>query len=739
MHARYLSGNSIGSLCRIFNIEKTGWIQEDLNNKPTFFFEIWPLPAGDNTVFVEICSLPLPKAGHNRPCADTFVSVPKQLYGTDPNVSVAPSEWTTSIQFRNYSCGGVDVNFVLAPKNYGFKLYEVRLVNIEETKIVDSKEVHTLNERGSVHGVSFNDVPNGKYYIWVQPRDLPQDRQVSGRCVCKNTYDVCMNNCLITETVVPVTIQECPGTTPVEKGTTTVGRRTTTVGRTTPVGSRPSGAVMIASIIIGLSGILFGILVLVVVCSRMNRRRTLKFSSCNQGSEGQDGTNNSSSFETKGQTLKNFSPVDEDNLLTRKKRVLILFSEEHPKHTKVVLNFANFLQAACYCDVILDWWCRREIFSEGKTAWLSKNIEKAECVLVVSSEGAYRRFNAHLQGRSFDSLGNSSPLSDMFMHGLSMLRQRYFTEHNYSKYINVRFTYTPVAFSLPDMHNNVVLMDHIDDLFFHIHGIEKYDHGVKRTAERINRDDYFTDPMGNPEGVNLHNAIREATDFFNDHKDWFNDQEFELKPPRSVERYCRLDSGLASLSTGEGEDSPALSLSLSDNIEGDDAFVSVQENMSSSRRNPKTTPNEQSSCDRDQRPLVDSAAKTYNTPNYTSINNVSFPVSIPFHSLHDGCNPCVDKQKARPHVTIPCQHPPKLIPPDLSLTANISPDPPIMFIPPVFDDNQSKTFSQIANDINAECEDDFLTYAGTDENEMIGEETNDEDCISVQSIGGASV
>ncbi|XP_013388781.1 uncharacterized protein LOC106157608 [Lingula anatina] len=327
----------------------------------------------------------------------------------------------------------------------------------------------------------------------------------------------------------------------------------------------------------------------------------------------------------------------------------------------------------------------------------------------------------------------------MFLHGLSMLRQRYFTEHDYSKYINVRFTYTPAAFSIPDMHNNVVLMDHIDDLFFHIHGIEKFDYGVKRTVERINRDEYFADPTENPEGVNLHNALREATDFFNDHEDWFGDQQFELKPLRRGAPYGRLDSGIESFSIGEGEESAGLSVSLSGSSECDDAFVSAQDDISSSRRDPKATSNEQSSCDRNQLPLVCSAAKTYNTPNYTAVGNVSFPVFIPLQSPQDSYNPCVDNHKPEPRVSIPCQHPQKLIPPDLSFTADITPDPPIMFIPPVFDDNQSKTFSQIANDINAECEGDFLTYAGPYENEMTDEETNHEDCISLQSVGGASV
>ncbi|CAG5977583.1 unnamed protein product [Menidia menidia] len=71
----------------------------------------------------------------------------------------------------------------------------------------------------------------------------------------------------------------------------------------------------------------------------------------------------------------------------RPKVFICYSSKDCPKHTSVIQSFAYFLQDFCGCEVVLDLWEHLEMCKEGQMAWLSRQLDEANHIVIVCSKG----------------------------------------------------------------------------------------------------------------------------------------------------------------------------------------------------------------------------------------------------------------------------------------------------------------------------------------------------------------
>ena len=80
------------------------------------------------------------------------------------------------------------------------------------------------------------------------------------------------------------------------------------------------------------------------------------------------------------------------------KQVLLLFSDDFPEHEEVVHNFASYLDHRCGCDVSLELW--QPCTEPNQINWIIGEIRKAHSIIVIASEGAYKKHEARMQNVS---------------------------------------------------------------------------------------------------------------------------------------------------------------------------------------------------------------------------------------------------------------------------------------------------------------------------------------------------
>ena len=80
------------------------------------------------------------------------------------------------------------------------------------------------------------------------------------------------------------------------------------------------------------------------------------------------------------------------------KQVLLLFSDDFPEHEEVVHNFASYLDHRCGCDVSLELW--QPCTEPNQINWIIGEIRKAHSIIIIASEGAYKKHEARMQNVS---------------------------------------------------------------------------------------------------------------------------------------------------------------------------------------------------------------------------------------------------------------------------------------------------------------------------------------------------
>lgn len=230
------------------------------------------------------------------------------------------------------------------------------------------------------------------------------------------------------------------------------------------------------------------------------------------------------------------------------RRVLIIYSLDHPLYKDIILKLCAFLRAKCGTDVTLDLLDSYWLSTIGRIQWLDMQREQisksSDKVLILCSPGVHAKWRA-MCGEPAVRLKEDacSPIGDMLTPALSLIIPDFVHASSFHKYIVAYFGDVCCENDVPAPFNTVVkykLMKHFEELYFRILGVEKHEPGWIKCVKGIREEDYFTCPSGR--------ALRDAIEAFYSYQlknpNWF---EMELlgtedeDETASFEPICPID------------------------------------------------------------------------------------------------------------------------------------------------------------------------------------------------------
>ncbi|CAL8336685.1 unnamed protein product [Merluccius merluccius] len=169
-------------------------------------------------------------------------------------------------------------------------------------------------------------------------------------------------------------------------------------------------------------------------------------------------------------------------------KVFVVYSNrDGEQHTSVIQAFAYFLQDFCRCEVVLDLWEHLHICKEGQMSWLSRQLDRADHVLIICSTGLrYHVERKSCRGktpvsRRGNGSSSSSPIggtgSDLFIVAVAMIAEKLRLAHQgeggreEGRYVAAYFDYSsendvPTLLSLAP---RLKLMDQLSQLVVRLH------------------------------------------------------------------------------------------------------------------------------------------------------------------------------------------------------------------------------------------------------------------------------
>lgn len=184
----------------------------------------------------------------------------------------------------------------------------------------------------------------------------------------------------------------------------------------------------------------------------------------------------------------------------------------------MIRSFAAFLHACCSCDVLYDEWSQVDIAQTNPIDWLSKQMYIAKNVIVVNSLGAYRQHRGWIEQKLYVPDSNLL-LPDVFIPAIRQIQSKTYSDKPRFRCFHVSFPYTEQEYILDLSCGKCYrLMDHIEDLFLHVHGLTKFSAKGTMFANQINAKSY----LDSNEGKALNDAIEEACGYTQEHSDWFH-------------------------------------------------------------------------------------------------------------------------------------------------------------------------------------------------------------------------
>ena len=186
--------------------------------------------------------------------------------------------------------------------------------------------------------------------------------------------------------------------------------------------------------------------------------------------------------------------------------VYIVFVEDSPQHTNVLIAFANYLQEDLGFSVIFQLWETQKA-SENYYAWMQNSMESADKIIVVWSDGAGEKL------RTFKE--NKLDFPDTFSPVVQHMQNSLFKYKNVSKYSLVYFSYSDKT-SIPNQIFNKTefrhfeLMRDFEELYFNLMNIEKHQPGHIHHFPKTNVKLLFN-PKVTKNGPALKKAIKNAS------------------------------------------------------------------------------------------------------------------------------------------------------------------------------------------------------------------------------------
>ncbi|XP_046542646.1 interleukin-17 receptor D-like isoform X1 [Haliotis rubra] len=267
-------------------------------------------------------------------------------------------------------------------------------------------------------------------------------------------------------------------------------------------------------------------------------------------------TGNGLISEHKPTNINNLGRGNGPSVLPRKK-VYLLYAEDHKDHLNVITSLAVYLKDQCYCDVFYLPWFKGAFQAIGTYQWIISHIDEADYVIVISSEAAFKLLDARNTNTSLKT-EDEGPEGDIFSPAITHVRTKSLEPDFYRKTILVHFDYTSEDFVLKEVSPGVhyKLPKHFKDLLCHIHEVDVFDH--TRGHPEI---DAMENLQSNRSGQTFQEAITKARHFQKSDPLWFD------------RRFRRQDSAYESDPDGHFD---SVSLTASPGITGRDPFIDTQ-------------------------------------------------------------------------------------------------------------------------------------------------------------------
>ncbi|XP_051545876.1 interleukin-17 receptor A [Myxocyprinus asiaticus] len=217
------------------------------------------------------------------------------------------------------------------------------------------------------------------------------------------------------------------------------------------------------------------------------------------------------------------------NPIQEHKKVLIIYSLDHPLYKEIILKLCAFLRAKCGTDVTLDLLESAWLSTIGRIQWLDMQRERisktSDRALILCSPGVYAKWKAMCGGHRVRLKEDEcSPIGDMLTPALSLIIPDFVQASSFEKYIVAYFDDVCCEDDVPAPFNIVVkykLMKHFEELYFRILDMEKHEPGRIKCIKGIGENDYFNCPSGKA----LQNAIETFQNYQLKNPNWF---EMEL-------------------------------------------------------------------------------------------------------------------------------------------------------------------------------------------------------------------
>ncbi|KAI1882179.1 hypothetical protein AGOR_G00248030 [Albula goreensis] len=207
------------------------------------------------------------------------------------------------------------------------------------------------------------------------------------------------------------------------------------------------------------------------------------------------------------------------------RKLLIVYSLDHPLYKDIVLKLCAFLRAKCGIEVVLDLLDGAWLGTVGRMQWLDwqkQQIEKSsDKILILCSRGVRAKWKAMRgEGRVILREDIHSPTGDMLTPALSLIIPDLLHAAAFEKYMVAYFEDVSCEDDVPAPFNITIkykLMKHFEELYFRILGKEKHEPGRVNRIEGIAQDEYFNCPSGRA----LRDAIETLQAYQLENPDWF--------------------------------------------------------------------------------------------------------------------------------------------------------------------------------------------------------------------------
>lgn len=152
----------------------------------------------------------------------------------------------------------------------------------------------------------------------------------------------------------------------------------------------------------------------------------------------------------------------------KRPKLVLLYEEDHEYHRQVVQHFASFLQQHCQCAAMCVEW-------QLDAPWVHEDIEQADYVVIVNSEGAYQSYMTQYDHKNnVNGQFKTSQVSKQ-MSNINSIRNKFLRDERYDNVVMVYFEYTDEQFVLPDIcpGYRYKLLKHFTDFLLHIHKLRR--------------------------------------------------------------------------------------------------------------------------------------------------------------------------------------------------------------------------------------------------------------------------